>query len=123
MPESRHRPPLRQTCYLIACSSLITLIFLCAAWELWLAPLRPGGTALAFKAVPLLLPLFGILHGRRYTYQWSTMLILLYFAEGIVRLTTEDGVARVLAAAEITLSVAFFAASVCYVRHTPRLRA
>ena len=62
--------------YLGACLSLLALIFLCLAWELWLAPLRPGGSWLALKALPLLLPLLGVLKRRRYTYQWSSMLIL-----------------------------------------------
>ena len=76
---------MQKTLYLGACSSLLALIFLCLAWELWLAPLRPGGSWLALKALPLLLPLMGILHGRRYTYQWASMLILAYFAEGVMR--------------------------------------
>jgi len=38
-------------------ASLIALIILCLAWELWLAPLRPGGSSLVFKVLPLLLPL------------------------------------------------------------------
>ena len=54
---------------LTASTSLIALIFLCVAWELWLAPLRPGGSWLVLKALPLLAPLMGILKGRRYTYQ------------------------------------------------------
>jgi len=69
----------------------VALIFLCLAWELWLAPLRTGGSSLAFKALPLLLPLFGVLRGKRYTYQWSSMLILAYFTEGVVRAWSERG--------------------------------
>ena len=54
-----------------ACAaSLIALIFLCLAWELWLAPLRPGGSWLALKILPLMAPLFGILRNRVYTFQW-----------------------------------------------------
>lgn len=98
--------------------SLIALIFLCLAWELRLAPLAPGGTWMALKALPLLLPLFGILKGRRYTYQWSTMLILAYFAEGIVRATTEHGLSQALAVAEMLLSLIFFVAAVAYAYRT-----
>ena len=57
---------------------LIALIFLCVAWELWLAPLRPGGSWLVLKVLPLLAALFGTLRGRRYTYQWASMLSLVY---------------------------------------------
>lgn len=104
--------------YLAACSSLITLIFLCLAWELRLAPVQTGGSWLALKCLPLLAPLFGILHGRRYSYQWACLLILLYFTEGIVRATTETGLGQTLAIAETALSLIFFAASIGYVRLT-----
>ena len=62
----------------VASALLIALIFLCVAWELWLAPIRPGGSWLVLKALPLLAPLMGILKGRRYTYQWAPMLVLAY---------------------------------------------
>ena len=91
---------------------------LCLAWELWLAPLRPGGSFLALKALPLALPLGGILKGRRYTYQWSSMLILAYLAEGVTRAWSEHGMSQALAATEIVLSVVFFAAAVSYARLT-----
>ena len=64
---------------------------LCLAWEMWLAPLRPGGSLLALKALPLSLAIPGVLNGRRYTYQWSLMLILAYFAEGVTRAWSERG--------------------------------
>ena len=70
---------------LAAAASLAALIVLCLAWELWLAPLRPGGSLVALKALPLVAPLSGILAGRRTTYQWSCLLILAYFAEGATR--------------------------------------
>jgi uncharacterized membrane protein len=101
---------------LVASMSLVALIFLCVAWELRLAPVRPGGSALALKAVPLLLPLFGVLRGKRYTYQWSSMLILAYFTEGVVRAWSERGPGRAMAVAEIVLSLCFFMASVCFAR-------
>ena len=101
-----------------ASAALAALIVLCLAWELWLAPLRPGGSLAAMKALPLALPLGGILAGRRYTYQWSSMLILAYFAEGATRAWSEAGLARTLALLEVALSLAFFAAAVSYARLT-----
>jgi uncharacterized membrane protein len=101
-----------------ACATLVALIALCLAWELWLAPLRPGGSLIALKALPLALPLGGILGGRRYTYQWSSMLILAYFAEGVTRAWSETGVSQTLSLLEIALSAAFFAAAVSYARMT-----
>lgn len=106
--------------YLTACISLIALIFLCLAWELRLAPLQPGGSWLVLKGVPLLAPLFGVLHGRRYTYQWASMLILLYLSEGVVRAMTEVGTGRLLALAEFALALTFFGAAVGYARLTRR---
>jgi uncharacterized membrane protein len=105
---------------LIASSSLIALIFLCLAWELRLAPIQPGGSWLILKCLPLLAPLFGILNARRYTYQWASMLILLYFTEGIVRATTDTGTAQWLAIAETVLSLIFFASTVAFARLTRR---
>ncbi|HYN54097.1 MAG TPA: DUF2069 domain-containing protein, partial [Methylotenera sp.] len=83
--------------------SLIALIFLCLAWESVLAPLKPGGSMLMLKAAILLMPLFGILHGKRYTYQWASMFILFYFTEGVVRAWSDVGLSAKLAAAEIVL--------------------
>ena len=103
---------------LTASASLIALIFLCLAWELRLAPIQPGGSWLVLKCLPLLAPLFGILHGRRYSYQWASMLILLYFTEGIVRATTDTGTAQWLAIAETVLSLIFFGATVAFARLT-----
>lgn len=98
--------------------SLVLLLALCLLWELWLAPLRPGGSFLALKALPLALPLAGIARGRRYTYQWSSLLILGYLAEGVTRAWSDTGLSRQLAAGEIVLSVAYFAAAVAYARIT-----
>lgn len=114
MPDSLSS--LTRRLHLGACTSLIALIFLCLAWELRLAPIQPGGSWLVLKCVPLLAPLFGVLHGRRYTCQWASLLILLYLAEGVVRVTTDGGAARWLAAGEIVLSLVFFATTIGYVR-------
>ena len=111
-------PRLQKVLYLGACVSLLALISLCLAWELWLAPLRPGGSWLALKALPLLLPLLGILHGRRYTYQWASMLILGYFAEGVVRAFGDGGKSAALAMIEILLALVFFVSAILYARLT-----
>ncbi len=101
-----------------ASASLISLILLCVAWEGLLAPLKPNGSLLILKAVPLLLPLFGILRGTRYTYQWSSMFILLYFTEGIVRAWSDGGLSAKLALLEILLSVIFFVCTIFYAQQT-----
>ena len=98
--------------------SLCCLIGLCLAWELWLAPLRPGGSFLALKALPLTFPLVGVLKGERRTYQWSSMFILAYFAEGVARAWAERGTSQLLASAEAALSIIFFVSVVAYARLT-----
>jgi uncharacterized membrane protein len=98
--------------------SLIALIILCLAWEAILAPLKPGGSLLILKAVPLLFPLFGILKGRRYTYQWASMFILLYFTEGTVRAWSDTGLSAKLALTEVVLSLIFFICAIYYAKLT-----
>jgi uncharacterized membrane protein len=104
----------------VASATLVALMLLCLAWELWLAPLRPGGSLFALKVLPLVFPLRGILEGRRYTYQWASMLILGYFAEGVMRAWSERGTSQALAACEVALSLAFFAATIAFARATRR---
>ena len=98
--------------------SLIALILLCLAWEVVLAPLRPGGSLLVLKATPLLIPLFGILRGKRYTYQWSSMFILLYFTEGVVRAWSDVGLSAQLALLELLFTLLFFVCAIFYARLT-----
>jgi uncharacterized membrane protein len=103
---------------LLASVSLIALTFLCLAWELWLAPIKPGGSWLVLKAVLLLAPLFGILRGKRYTYKWTSLLIQLYLLEGLVRATSDNGPAQWLAVAETVLAAMLFAFIILYLRAT-----
>ena len=100
----------------ISTALLVSLLALGLCWELWIAPLRPGGSWLALKVLPLAIAIPGIAKGRRYTHQWSSMMILVYFIEGLVRAYSEVGVTRILAAAEIILAVLFFAAAISFVK-------
>ena len=101
----------------ITSASLIALIALCLAWELWLAPQRAGGSWLVLKVLPLLAPLFGILRGKVYTHRWMTLLIIAYFVEGVVRAYSDSGLSARLAGVEIALALALFASAISYVRH------
>ncbi len=101
---------------LLAVGSLLGLIALGLAWELWLAPLRPGGSWLALKVLPLCIPLAGLLKNRMYTYRWLSLLVWLYFTEGVVRATTESGASAWLAALEVLLCLMLFAGCALHVR-------
>lgn len=103
---------------LLTAGSLIALILLGLAWELWLAPLRPGGSWLVLKILPLLGSLFGILRGRRYTHQWMSLLSLAYFTEGIVRATSDSGLSAQIAVVYTVLSVLLFLGSTFYSKYT-----
>ncbi|KVR45457.1 DUF2069 domain-containing protein [Burkholderia multivorans] len=100
---------------LAAAACLVALIALCVAWEVWLAPLRPGGSALMLKAVPLALALPGVWRRNIYTMQWASMLVLVYFAEGIVRGMSDRGLSATLGWCETALALGFFAAALAYV--------
>ena len=110
--------PSIQQLQLGASISLIVLILLCLAWETVLAPFKLGGSLLMLKTLPLLLPLFGILHGKRYTYKWASMFILLYFTEGVVRAWSDVGLSAKLALAEVVLSLVFFTCAIYFAKFT-----
>jgi uncharacterized membrane protein len=98
----------------LAVGSLVGLIVLGLAWELWLAP--TGSGTLALKVLPLLLPLPGLLRARLYTYRWVSLLVWLYFAEGVVRAMTDRGLSARLAALQVALCIVLFAACALHVR-------
>ena len=101
---------------LLAVGSLLGLIVLGLAWELWLAPLRPGGSWLALKVLPLCIPLAGLLKNRMYTYRWVSLVVWLYFIEGVVRATSEPAPGAWLAALEVLLCLTLFAGCALHVR-------
>lgn len=100
----------------LAAGSLLGLIVLGLAWELWLAPLRPGGSWLVIKVLPLCFPLAGLLRNRMYTYRWVSLMVWIYFTEGVVRAYSDRGLSAQLALIEIVLCLALFAACALHVR-------
>ena len=100
-----------------AIASLVWLIGWLVAWEMWIAPLHPGGSLLALKALPLLVPLRGVIKRDLYTLQWSSMVILIYFAEGVVRAWSDrDELSRFMAMGEVVLVCVYFACALLYLR-------
>jgi uncharacterized membrane protein len=100
----------------LAGALLIALILLCVAWELWLAPMRSGGSALVLKVLPLLLVLRGVLAGRNTALQWSVLLIWPYVAEGLVRAASDRGLSAWLGGFETALALAYFVAATAILR-------
>lgn len=99
-----------------AAGSVLALIALGLAWELWLA-VPPGGSGrLAIKVLPLCFTLPGLLKRRMYTYRWTSLLVWLYVTEALVRLPGERGLVPWLASAELVLSLLLFAACAAHVR-------
>ncbi len=99
-----------------ALGALLALIALALAWELSLAPIRAGGSWLVLKALPLLVPLRGMLHGRRRTFQWVPFLALAYVAEGAVRAWGEPAPVRPLALLQVALAIVLFLCAAFYAR-------
>jgi len=100
----------------LAAGSLIGLIILGLAWEMWLAPIRPGGSLLALKVLPLVIPLAGILKNRMYTYRWVSLFVWLYFTEGVVRAWSDAAPGNYLAMIEVLLCLLLFVACAMHVR-------
>jgi uncharacterized membrane protein len=109
-------PPQLQAIRAVAVASLLALIALGLAWELALAPLRPGGTLLALKVVPLCIPLAGLLRHRMYTYRWLSLLVWLYFIEGVMRAWSDPVAPPWIPLLEIALCVVLFGACAAHVR-------
>jgi uncharacterized membrane protein len=100
-----------------AVTSLVILCIWLLAWEIVVAPLHPGGSLLALKALPLLLPLRGVIKRDLYTLQWSSMVILIYFVEGAVRAWSDKGdISRLMALGEVMLVCAYFVFALLYLR-------
>ena len=114
--EPKTSSPLVTTTRILAVGSLLGLIVLGLAWELFLAPLRPGGSSLALKVLPLCIPLLGLLKNRMYTYRWVSLLVWVYFTEGAVRAYSDKAPGNYLAMIEIALCLSLFVACALHVR-------
>jgi len=123
IPSPDHQKDIKLSAGLqrVAMVSLVALFLWCLAWEIFLAPLRPGGTFLFLKALPLAFAFRGVSKGSLYTMQWASMLVLLYLMEGAVRVMSDPpGPSILMAWVEILLSVTFFMAAIFYVHPAKR---
>jgi uncharacterized membrane protein len=109
-------PPTDRTRRLVV-SGVAALAVLAVAWEMWLAPQRPGGSLLVLKALPLLAALPALARGRVRTFQWWSMAILLYLCEGVVRgMSDLTATSRALGWIEAALATVTYAAILMHVR-------
>ena len=102
-------------------AGVVLLAALCVLWESWLAPLRPGGTWLWLKALPLLLVLPGLRRGSDQVLLVTLLVVLLYFVEAILRVFDPPPVAW-MAWAELVLSLQVFASAALALRASTRAR-
>ena len=92
-----------------ACLLLAQLALLLPAYEIslyWSLPL----------VVLLLIPIRGLVLGRRYTYKWIGFLTLLYFCVGISELMTNPAL-RIYGFVTTLASLALFMASIYHARY------
>ncbi len=113
MPDSTAADSMLFRVRALAVASLLALIALGLAWELWLAP--TGNRTLALKVLPLAAALVGLLKFRMLTYRWVSLLVWVYFTEGVVRAMGGGGTSAALALAEIVFCGLLFAACVMHV--------
>jgi len=67
-----------------ALTGYFSTLILLMVWIIWLAPDSvPRSIVLAIALLPMLIPLRGLLHGKRYTHAWASFLTLPYFAFGV----------------------------------------
>ena len=98
----------------VAVGSVLALIVLGLAWELWLAP--TGSGTLALKVLPLVPAIPGLMRYRMASYRWLSLLVWLYFTEGVVRATSDRGAGVPLAIIEVVLCLLLFATCAAHVR-------
>jgi uncharacterized membrane protein len=116
MKSPQNSSRLVATTRFLAVGSLLGLIILGLAWELVLAPIRPGGSLLALKVLPLCFPLAGLLKNRMYTYRWVSLMVWLYFTEGAVRAYSDKAPSNYYAMVEVLLCLSLFVACALHVR-------
>ena len=104
----------------IAVLGLVALLLICVLWEMLLAPLRPGGSWLVLKALPLALLVPAAMRGSRRALQAASLLLPFHVAEGIVRGWSESGRHAVVAWAAAAIAAATLAAVLMWVRSSAR---
>ena len=104
----------------------IALIVLTVLWEGWLAPTQPAGLWLMIKSLPLLIPLFGMLHLKRIHFSIAGLISMPYFTEGVMiswgEMATgvQNPLLLAVSLAEVFLVLGFVGCIYIYLRNTKR---
>lgn len=108
----------------LSIAGVIGLIALGLVWESKLAPLKPGGSWLILKILPLAMLLAPLLKFKPRAFQWLALLIQMYICEGALRLMSDQQpIGRALAALELLLAGLCFAAALVHIRQLRRVSA
>nr|WP_306416820.1 DUF2069 domain-containing protein [Vibrio sp. D420a] len=120
MSEKAMSPKTKLFRYFALVGNLLLLGWV-VAWQMTLSPhphLDNVTLAIAW-AVPLLLPLPGILAAKPYTHAWANFILMLYFLHALTILYV-DGGERMLAAVELLLTTLGFAGNILFARFRAR---
>jgi uncharacterized membrane protein len=93
-----------------AVASVFALALTELLWETLLAPLRPGGSWLALKALPVALLCLALGRGSHKARQVASLLLPIYFGEALVRALNEGGRHALVAATAAALAAFAFGA-------------
>jgi uncharacterized membrane protein len=97
-----------------AVAALLVVVF---SWQL-VPALSVASTARGLLlSLPLLFPLHGLWHGKRYTYRWATLCVLPYFAVGLTEVVANPS-SRPWTAAMLGFALTWFVGLVAYLRVT-----
>lgn len=112
-PSLRTEPfPNERLSRLVSLVLAALLVLVCTGWELWFSGFSVG----LLKGVPMALALPGLARYRLYTYRWVALLVWIYECEGLVHLSSSQGMLRALGTVEAALALALFAAVTWHIR-------
>lgn len=109
-----------------ALSAYGLLLAIIVVWEIWAAPATPVSRMfwLGLKAVPLLIPLSGLWRGHARIYVFASLLMLLYFCDGVAvayaAARSSAMVGFAYGTVQTLLALAFIVAATFYARFTWR---
>jgi len=93
-----------------AVAAIFALALIELLWETLLAPLRPGGSWLALKALPLAILCVALARGSQQARKAASLILPIYFGEAILRAVSEHGRHSLVASMAAALALAAFAA-------------